>query len=318
MKEVVVIGGGTGSYNVLKGLREYDELSLTSIVSMMDNGGSSGVLRDVNGVLPPGDIRRALIALSEESDLLKALFEYRFDETEGFLAGHNLGNLIITGLIKYAGDSGKGIELAGRLLKVRGRALPVTLDLVNLHAILENGEEIVGETNIDIPKHDPNIKIDRIYLAPTARANPKALEAIMAADYVVIGPGDLYTSIIPNFLVESIPQVVAHSRAQTIYVCNIMTKHGETDDFAVSDFVHTLENYTGTGVINHLIVNIGVDLRPALQNYREENAFPVINDSEKLRGFNVIEADVRYQNGLIRHDPAKLAATLVGLMDYPI
>src|SRR3989338_5820523 len=236
---VVTIGGGTGSYHLLNGLKKYPDLNLTAIVSMMDDGGSSGKLREDYGIQAPGDIRRALLALSEDAEPLSMLMDYRFPPAGGFLDGHSLGNIIIYAMSSMQSE-GDNYEKIAKWLKVKGRVIPVTTSNSRLHAILENGETIAGETNIDIPKHDPNLKISQVYLDPNASAHPSALKAIDRADYIILGPGDLYTSTIPNLLVDGIPEAIKKSWATVIYVANLMTKHGETDNMDLKDFVNEI------------------------------------------------------------------------------
>src|SRR3989338_10208038 len=237
-KKIVVIGGGTGTFTVLSGLKKYP-VELTAIVSMADDGGSTGVLRDEFGMLPAGDIRRALVALSSYPEkFLTDLFTYRFRDSE--VDGHNFGNLILVALERVTGSFEHAVAAASRLLDVRGRVLPVTFSDVRLYAELENGEIIKGETNIDIPKHDGRLLIRRVWLQPKGRANPKALNAIMNADMIIIGPGYLFTSIIPNFLVSGIQNALWKSKAKKVYVANLMTKYGETNGFSGADFLAVL------------------------------------------------------------------------------
>lgn len=309
MQRIVVIGGGTGVYTALMGLKHYS-LDLTAIVSMMDSGGSTGKLRDEFGFLPPGDVRRCLLALSNETTLLRKVFDYRF--TKGGLKGHNLGNLFLTALRDTTGSEEKSIMEASKILNVRGSVVPVTLQNTHLGAILENGQVIVGETNIDIPKHDPDLRIRKLFIVPKARAYRKALEKIAAANKIVIGPGDLFTSVISNLLVKGIKEAIRKSKAKIIYVCNIMTKHGETTGFNASDFVHEIEEYLGRGAIDFVLCN---DKRPAeelLKRYEHEEAHFVEPDITS-RQFKVINADFLSRKDLARHDPDKLAGVIMGL-----
>src|SRR5947209_6409202 len=218
----VVIGGGTGIYAVLTGLRHYTS-NITAVVSMSDNGGSSGRLRDEFGYLPPGDVRRCLVALASDADsmLLRQLFEYRFEKGLG-LNGHTFGNLLLTALTDILGSSDRAIDEAGRLLRIRGRVLPVTLTPTTLCARLTDGYEICGETDIDVRKDHHDVGIAEVYLRPHATVHPPVLEAIARADLIVLGPGDLYTSVIPNLLVRGVREAIAASDARCIYVCNVM------------------------------------------------------------------------------------------------
>lgn len=317
-RKIIVIGGGTGSYTLLKGLKYYDA-DLTAIVTTADSGGSSGQLRDEFGVLPPGDLRRCLVALSEKrGDIWRKIFEYRFN---GHTENNNLGNLIITALTKITGDLPEAIEVVSELLETRGRVVPATLDSVHLCAELENGQKILGEANIDIPKHDPDLKIEKVYLEPRAFAYKQAIEAIIDSDLVVIGPGDLYTSIIPNLLVAGINQALKSTRAKVVYVCNLMTKYGETTNFSAKDFVQEVQKYSGDS-LDAVLLNIRRPSPALAEAYALENSFfvePNIwgDPSAVIKVDLLEEQDEAYDNGhirpLIRHDAGKLARVVVGL-----
>jgi len=305
-KKITVIGGGTGTYNLLLGLKQYD-VSLSAIVTTADSGGSSGQLRDEFGVLPPGDLRRCLIALSENrGDIWRKIFDYRF---AGEREKNNMGNLIITALTKITGDFPTAIEVAAELLEVKGQVVPATLDDVHLNAELENGQVIYGETNIDIPKHNPELKIKRVFLEPKAFAYKKAIASIMDSDLVVIGPGDLYTSIIPNLLVEGLVAALKATNAKVIYVCNVMTKYGETNNFSASDFIKELQRYSNQA-IDHVIVNTTKPSSELSESYAKENSFFVMPD---VRGKpqHVTKADLISSSVLFRHDCKKLAKVIM-------
>lgn len=308
---ITTIGGGTGTFNVLSGLGRNRSLNLAAIVTVADSGGSTGELRDEFGILPPGDARRAIVALADDSEVVRRLFEYRFKD--GRIAGHTVGNLLLTALTDIMGDFERGIEELSEMFDVNGKVIPVTLDNVSLGITLENGERIVGETDIDIPKHDPNIPIRDAFLLGGGRLNPRAREAIANSDFVIIGPGDLYTSIIPNLLCEGMVEAIRESPAKVIHVCNIMTKHGETDGFAVEDFLRVLEQHLGGGVIDYVLVNNG-ELRPQLlEKYEAENKQPVrLRDRGGLlgRGIKLVERDFLSETDYIRHNPRKLAQTI--------
>jgi len=308
MKHVVVIGGGTGVFVALTGLKKLP-LELSAIVTMADDGGSSGILREEFGVLPPGDIRRALVALSSSSSLLSRLFSYRFSKGKG-LKKHSFGNLFLAVLEEISGDFQKGVEEAAKILHAKGRVIPVTLTNTRLMARLENGRLIKGETNIDIPRHDGRLKIEEVFLRPPAKANPLAKKVIEEADAIVIGPGDLYTSIIPNFLVRGIKEAVRKSKAKKIYVANIMTKYGETNGFSASQFLSVLEKYLGKNIIDYFLVNISKPQEKYLRYYKKEKAEPVKYDRKKLRSLRkpkVIFARLLRRGKFLRHDPDKLA-----------
>jgi uncharacterized cofD-like protein len=311
---IVALGGGTGMYTALTGLRRHTS-NITAVVSMSDNGGSSGKLRDEFGYLPPGDVRRCLVALADgDAMLLRELFEYRFERGQG-LNGHSFGNLQITALTDLLGATDRAIEEAGRLLRIRGRVLPVTLDSATLCARLVDGHDIRGETDIDVRKERHDVPIDHVYLAPGASANPVALAAIRAADLVVLGPGDLFTSVIPNLLVDGIAQAIRESGARCVYVCNVMTKHGETDGYAASDFINQINRYLGgPDVLDAAVLNYHESLpNHLLARYREERAEPVTIDLSNCYG-SVPQLAIRpltLTGELVRHDPTLLAATLM-------
>lgn len=310
------MGGGTGTFTVLTGLKRYTE-QLTAVVSMADSGGSTGRLRDEFGILPPGDVRRALLALSSDPEqlLLRQLFEYRFEKGNG-LSGHSFGNLFLTALAAVTGDEVKAIEEAGRLLNIKGRVLPVTITNTNLVARLEDGTLVRGETNIDIRIIGLDLKILDVFLDPPAKSYPEAAQAIMEADLIVLGPGDLYTSIIPNLLVEGISQALRKTKGKVVYVCNIMNKHGETDNFSVFDYVREIEKYTKIEKLYGIIVNNGKYPQKLLEKYEQEKAYPVeanVKDVEKLAK-KVIMGDLTRKETLLRHDPEKLGKAIVSLL----
>jgi uncharacterized cofD-like protein len=312
---VVVVGGGTGVYTVLSGLRLFP-CDITAVVSMSDNGGSSGRLRDEFGYLPPGDVRRCLVALASDEDslILRQLFEYRFDRGHG-LNGHTFGNLLLTALTGILGSTDRAIEEAGRLLRIRGRVLPVTLADTTLCARLTDGYEICGETDIDIRKVRHDVPIAEVYLKPAAAANPAALSAIAEADLIVLGPGDLYTSVIPNFLVEGVASAIRSSKAKRVYVCNVMTKCGETDRFVASDFLREIHRYLGAEQpLDFAVLNYHETLpRELYARYREERAELVSIDLAQCYGLvsQLVIRPLTATGSLVRHDARSLAATLI-------
>ncbi len=320
MNKITVIGGGTGSYTVLQGLKNYD-IDLTSIVSTADSGGSSGSLRDEFGVLPPGDLRRCLVALSEKrSDIWRRIFEYRFD---GQKENNNLGNLILTALTKITGDLPGALDVASELLEAKGKVLPATLDKSDLCAKLSDGRIVVGESAIDKPQHDTNLKIDKVFLEPRAFAYKKTISAINDSDLIVIGPGDLYTSVVPNLLVDGISEAIRNSRAKKIYITNIMTKNGETDNFCAQDFAGVVEKYLG-GPLDFVLVNNHEPSPKLLDNYLAEKSFFVKPEFSLPHNYEVVLADLAdeeplaQENGktrpLIRHDSEKLARAIMNLL----
>jgi uncharacterized cofD-like protein len=312
---VVAIGGGTGMFAVLTGLRHYTS-NITAVVTMSDSGGSSGRLRDEFGYLPPGDVRRCLLALAswdEDSLLLRQLFEYRFDRGLG-LNGHSFGNLLLTALTDILGGEMQAIDEAGRLLRIRGRVLPVTLTDTTLCARLDNGHVIHGEGDIDIRKEHLDSVITDVWLDPPAEANPDVIAALEQADLIVLGPGDLYTSVIPNLLVQEVADAIRVSAARCVYVCNVMTKHGETDNFAASAFIREVIRYLGDGALDYAILNYHESLpRDLLDRYKESHSAPVDLDLglcyELVPGLRI--RPLTRTGALVRHDPELLALTLM-------
>src|SRR3989344_2173168 len=302
MKNIVCIGGGTGMPLVLRTLKNHP-VHLSAIVAMSDDGGSTGILRDEYGVAATGDVRRALVALSEPEGILKELFNYRFGK--GGLEGHSFGNLFLTTLEKITGSFAQAVEEAGKILKIKGEVIPVTLDNTRLFAELENGQVIKGETNIDIPKHDGSLRIKKIWLDPEARMNPKAGEAILAADLVIIGPGDIYSSLIPNLLVNGMSEAIKRSKATKLYICNLMTKRGETHDFKAEDFVSEIEKYTP---LDFALFNIKKPGEEILKKYKKAKSEFVEPPAFSPK---VILADLLAEDGFIRHDSGKKLADVI-------
>lgn len=312
---VAVIGGGTGSFSVLSGLGPYKNLWVNSIVTMMDSGGDSGRLRDEFGMLPPGDVRRCLVALSEESKLLRDLFSFRFVDAP--LENRSFGNMFLLALTKMLGSEKEAIEAMSRILKIRGRVIPVTWDHSHLYAELADGTVVAGEANISVPEHDASIPIERVYLDPKAEANPEAIQALLESDFIVFAPGDLYTSTIPNLLVKGIPEAICQAKSPLVYVLNLMTKHGETDDYTAAQHVAQILRYTGR-VPDAVLVHQGTVPPEMALKYEEEKARQVRIDIDDLYrlGVKVVKAgDVMSATSLVRHDPAKTAKALLGVFD---
>ena len=323
---VVTIGGGTGSYASLMGLKKHP-LKLTAIVNMIDDGGSSGKLRDELGVLPPGDIRQCLVALSESSRLLREMFSYRFEE--GGLKGHSFGNIFLSTLEKQTGSMKKAIAEVGKILNIKGKVVPVTFTQSNLCVKLSNGKIILGETHIDeVNKKEKRAEIIKAYLSPNARINTDAKEAIANADCIVIGPGDLYTSIIPNLLVTGVPEAIKSSKAIKIYVLNLMTKYGQTTNYTASDHVRTLEEYLGKNVLDFVLVNNTSPKKKVLSWYEEYDEHPVEDDLKPNKNVKIVRKDLirdviitksasdELRRSIIRHDSGKLAEEVMSLMNF--
>jgi len=329
-KNIVVIGGGTGTYTVLSGLKKYP-VDLTAIVSMADEGGSNRVIRDEFGLLPTSDIRQCLVALAEENGeserLMRDLFIYRFSKGTG-IEGMTFGNLFMAALADVLGSQAEAIKKTCQILKIKGKVLPVTLDNVKLGAVYENGQEILGEHLIDEPQHDGALKIAKLFLLPKARANPEALDAILKADLVVLAPGDLYTSLVANLVVEGIREALQKTKANVVYVLNLMTRFGQTHGFGAKDHITVLEKYLGTHCLNTVVIN-SVPLsreQKRMQKYEEEQSFPVVDDF-KQEYFQVMYADIArkeeiqkvpgdvVQRSFIRHDPDQLARQIIKIME---
>ena len=314
LRRVVVVGGGSGSFSVLSGLR--NRVWCQSIVSMMDSGGDSGLLRDMFGVLPPGDVRRCLVALSTESELLRNLFSFRFEE-EPF-AGRNFGNLFILALTRALGSEAKAIDAMGRILKIHGEVLPVTYDHSHLHAECEDGAVIEGESAIDrrASVRPPGVPIRRVYLSPAARANPEALAAIGSAEAVVLAPGDMFTSTLPNLVVDGIADAIARTPAPLLYVVNLMTKHGETDGWSASRHVAEIAKYCKR-VPDSVLAHRGGVPEPLLHGYESEHAAEVVVDEPAIRALGVsrvLRENVMSATSVVRHDPERTADALCRLI----
>lgn len=314
MKRIVRIGGGSSGYSLLRGLKQFP-VEITAAVNMFDSGGSSGVLRDELGILPPGDVRRALAALAsdERGEILRDLFNYRFKEG-GSVNGHSFGNLFLAALTDMYGSDMEAIRKASLLLDTTGAVLPVTLDTSHIHVRLENGEEIVGETNIDIPKHDGSLRITDLWLDPPAKLCAETDAAIRAADVVVIGPGDLYSSIAPNLIVAGMPEALAESKAKKVVVVNLMTKWGETHGFTASDFLRELSRYSKVPAFDAAICHTGTFPEDILLRYEDHKQFPIVlDDAAKQYAREIITGDFASAADIARHDGEKLAAAIVAL-----
>ena len=317
-KNIVVVGGGTGNHTTLTGLRSCD-CNLTAVVAMTDSGGSSGRLRNELGHLPPGDLRRCLMALADdspESNLMRRLFDYRFSAGDG-LSGHSFGNLLLAALTEVTGDTITAIDEAARILGIRGTVLPVTLTRSTLCARLVDGSELVGEAAIDLRDDNLDVAIDYIYLDPKAYVYPPVLEAIANADAIVLGPGDIYTSVLPNLLVEDVAKAIIDSDAVKIHVANLMTKPNESAGFRTSDFLALLTEYLGTREpLDFLLVNNTPIPPRLLDRYTAEGQYPVELDeaaSLTMTG-RVVERPLLAPGVFIRHSPDALATAIMEIV----
>ena len=313
-----MVGGGTGNHTTLTGLRN-EECNLAAVVAMTDSGGSSGRLRDELGQLPPGDIRQCLMALADESprgNLMRRLFDYRFSSGNG-LSGHNFGNLLLTALTEVTGNTITAIEEASQLLGIRGRVLPVTLTHSTLVARLENGGELSGESTIDLRRDNLDVGIDYIRLDPKAYVYPPVLEAIEKADAIILGPGDIYTSVLPNLLVEDVAEAINASKAVKVHICNLMTKPGESDGFKASSFVRLLMDYLGTSTpLDYLVFNSSPFPKRLLLRYAADRQYPVELDLEECGQVvrEVVTSPLLASGVYLRHDPISLARTIMGIV----
>ncbi|MFA5069001.1 MAG: gluconeogenesis factor YvcK family protein [Candidatus Omnitrophota bacterium] len=315
---IAAIGGGTGLSVLLQGLKQYTS-NLTAIVTVADDGGSSGKLREDFNILPPGDIRNCLVALADTSPLMEELFQYRF-EGESTLGGHSFGNIFLLALSRVTKDFGEAVQAASKILAIRGRVLPSTLSKVRLIAELKDGTSTSGESNITRRKNKSPIK--RLYLDPAdCQPTESSLEAIANADAIVLGPGSLYTSIMPNLLIGPIAAAVNNSTAIKLYVCNVMTQPGETTNFKSSDHVKVLLHNTRLKKIDYAIINNSNIPKAVEQRYRSENACRVEADLDNIRGLGVmpIEDSFMTVSGMrdmeyLRHNPRRLAKSIIDII----
>jgi len=300
---IVVIGGGTGLYTLLRGLKQYTS-NITAVVTVFDSGGSSGQLRDELGVLPPGDIRNCLVALSTKEPLMTRLFQYRFKD--GSLQGHSFGNLFITAMSEVSGDFPKGVEKSSEILAIRGKVLPSSTADVTLCAQLKNKKFVKGENKISQSKD----RIESIFIQPSSVLPlPETIQAIREADAIILGPGSLYTSIICNLLVKNIPEAICQSNALTIYICNVMTQPGETDNYSASMHLTEVVKYLNQNCIDYVLVNSKVLSKEVTLKYQQEGACAVRDDLPIMFGeqTKIIRQDLLSEYNFARHDSDKIA-----------
>ena len=315
---IVVIGGGTGLSVILRGIKRITD-NLTAIVTVADDGGGSGILREDLGMLPPGDIRSCLLAMADEEGLMQALLKYRF--TEGMLEGQNFGNLLIAALNGICCNFEDAVAKASEILRVRGKVVPVTGSDVRLCAVLENGDLICGESKIPPEVLRRKSPIAKVFLQPDKpAAAAMALEAIRKADLIMLGPGSLFTSIIPNLLVGGIPEAIRDSSCRKVLVCNLMTQPGETDHYTVWDHTARVAEYLGENIIEYVIANNKMIDAEALKPYNEDGAGQIVLSPEDRRklsenGITLIENNfVEIKKGYIRHDADRIASVVYSLV----
>lgn len=322
MKKVTVIGGGTGTFVVLSGLKKYP-IDLAAIVTMMDSGGSTGRLRDQLGVLPPGDLRQCLVALSEASDLWRKLFLYRFDK--GDLKGHNFGNIFLSALEKVTDNYDQVLETVNYVLKTKGTVMPITYDTTHVCVEYESGTILKGEGIID-EDNPERTRIKKAYLVPDVAPNKRAIARIQESDFIILGPGDLYTSIIPVLLVDDIKGHIKRSKAKIIYNLNLMTKAGQTSNYKASDFIEDMTYYLGRKP-DYVVYNSGRISKPILDWYAEHEEYPVENDLHEedftgtIKEGDIINRDHVRKNpsdiltrSILRHDSEKLTELLMPII----
>ena len=329
-KSFVVIGGGTGTFSVLSGLKKFSN-EITAVVSMADSGGSAKKERDEWGLLPSSDIRKSLLALADVSDrdslILRKLFEYRFAKGVG-LSGMTFGNLFLVALSDITKSQNKAIDLASELLRIKGKVLPVSFDKVDLVAKYEDGSEITGEHNIDDPAHNGKIKITKLFTNPPAYASQDVVWEIENADVVIIGPGGFYTTIIANLAVKGVVESLKKSRAVKIFILNLMTEYGQTFGFTAKTFIDELKKYLDINILDYILINNKPIPDNILVKYKKSYALPVINDLAKNYSFKVISEDLlsekrvpkvkgdTLKRSLIRHDPDKIGKVCLKLVGF--
>ncbi len=326
-KRIVCIGGGTGTFVTLKGLKTFNQ-HLSAIVSMSDSGGSNKRIRDEFGLLPTSDLRQCLVALSDENGgvgIMRKLFMYRFEKGEG-ISGMTFGNLFMAALTDIMGSQKDAFEQTSKILRIRGSVIPVSYTDTNLVATYEDGSVEHEEHFIDEPRHDGTLKITNIRLEPEATANPKAVEEILKADLIVLGPGDLFTSILPNLIIGDIRDALGKTKAKIAYILNLMTKYGQTYNFSALDHVKTLESYIGP-CVDIVLANTTPIPEAALDVYAKYKEYPVADNLGTDSGYQVIRTDLisssvversstdKLVRSLIRHDSDKLASVLMQTLE---
>jgi len=319
VKKIVVIGGGTGNFTVLRGLKNYD-VDLCAIVSMADDGGSTGILRDELGVLPPGDVRQCLVALSNSSRLMRSLMNYRFEN--GGLGGHSFGNLLLSTLEKVTGSFEKAVEEVGKILYIKGKVIPITTHHVHLKMILKDRTVLEGEKEVYLSQRiDEGYK--SIFLEPYPKANPRALDEIHNADLIVLGPGGLHTSLIPNLLVEGVRDALLETQAKKVFVVNLMNRKGQTTSYKVGDYIKEISKFVGKDIFDYILVNNEKPPEELIESYADEG--DLVEDDiqdERVRSAALLGAlqemskSDLIKRSLIRHDSKKLAEELMKIVHH--
>lgn len=314
-ENITVIGGGSGQSNLLRGLKKYN-LNLSAVVTMADDGGGSGILREELGMLPPGDVRNCIIALSNTEPAMEALMQHRF--REGSQKGQSFGNLFLAAMNEIYGDFELAVSKVSQILSVNGKVLPVTLQDIKLSAELNNGNTVYGESNISLECQRQNTAIRHLSLFPS-NAEPfhEVIESIKKSDLIILGPGSLYTSIIPNLLVKNIVETIQESSAKKVYVANIMTENGETTGYNIVDHVQAIHGHCNSSIIEYIVVNKGVIPTDYLEKYKKNGQSPLYLDKSQRdflykRNINIIEEDfITVNNDLIVHDSPQLSESIL-------
>jgi uncharacterized cofD-like protein len=326
---ISVIGGGTGTYSILSGLKSYTS-NLKAIVTMADSGGVARKERDEWGLLPSSDIRKSLLALADVSSddtlLLRKLFQYRYSEGNG-LEGVSFGNLFLIALTKLLGSQAQAISKAGEILKIRGQVLPVSYDKVDLVAYYEDGSKVVGEHFIDEPKHNGTLKIVKITCQPMVQASPEVIDAIKKSNAIIIGPGGFYTTILANLVISGIVNAIKSSKAKKIFIMNLMTEYGQTYQFTANTFLTELDKYLPSKFLNYVLINNAQIPDNILKKYKAVNAMPVVDDLKNNYNYKIIRSDLlnphlvtkqigdKLNRSLVRHSPEKLAKTCLKILN---
>jgi uncharacterized cofD-like protein len=324
----VIIGGGTGTFGVLNGLKKFTD-KITAIVSMSDSGGSAKKERDEWGLLPSSDIRKSLLALADISNddnlLLRQLFQYRYEKGRG-LKGMTFGNLFLVTLTKLLGSQSQAIKKAGELLKIKGKVLPASLDSVDLVAEYSDGTSVIGEHFIDEPKHNGTLKITKLYTKPKAVITDEVKEALNTSDCIIIGPGGFYTTILANLVVDGMIESISKSKAKKIFILNLMTEYGQTYGFTAKTYLDELEQYMDLNILDFVLINNSPIPDPILKRYRRYHAIPVVNDLPSNTKYRTISEDMlseeivkrekgdRLKRSLIRHNGDKIAKVCMKLL----
>ncbi len=330
MKNIVTIGGGTGSFTLLTGLKKYN-VNISAIVTMADDGGSTGRLRDELGVLPPGDVRQCLVALSDSSEMLRKLMNYRFEN--GSLEGHNFGNILLSALEKIAGNFADGLLEVAKILNIKGTVIPVSDEKMHLAIKLKNKQLLIGENQLDHNEELRKYGVDKVFLKPSVNASKKALQAIKKANLIIIGPGDHFGSIVPNLLTEGLADAICASSAKVIYNCNLTNKKGQTENFSLNDYVDSINAYLKKDRIDFVIVPTYKPTLTLRRKYEKKEGRGSVVDFSDLgsntRSYKIVKASILNRvsieedksdkisdtRSFIRHDSDRLAKTMIEILE---